>query len=73
MHFLAFRPHKPWNLWAKLWKFIVLDDSGSTHNFIHKRVVEETQFYVQLVHNFQIMIATGGMMKCRGRCENEEL
>jgi hypothetical protein len=27
----------------KYWKFIVLVDSGSTHNFIHKRVAEETQ------------------------------
>jgi hypothetical protein len=37
-------------------KFIVLVDSGSTHNFIHKRVAEETHCFVHPVHNFQIMI-----------------
>jgi hypothetical protein len=59
--------------YIKHWKFIVLVDSGSTHNFIHKRVAEETHCFVHLVHNFQIMITNGGMMKCGGRCENVKL
>jgi hypothetical protein len=47
-------------------KVIVLIDSGNTHNFIHRRVVEETHCYVHAIPNFQIMIANGGMMKCGG-------
>jgi hypothetical protein len=54
-------------------KVIVLVDNGNTHNFIHKTVVEEAHCFVHLVHNFQIMIASGVMMKCGGRCENVKL
>jgi hypothetical protein len=46
----------------------VLVDNGSTPNFIHKRVAEETHCFVHSVHNFQIVITDGGMMKCGGRC-----
>ena len=48
-------------------------DSGSTHNFIHRRIVQETHCYIHAVKNFQIMIANGGSMKCGGRCENVHL
>jgi hypothetical protein len=51
-------------------KVIILVDSGSTHNFIHRRIAQETHFYIHAVNNFQIMIANGGSMKCGGRCEN---
>jgi hypothetical protein len=54
-------------------KVIVLIDSGSTHNFIHRRVAQDTHCYVCPISNFQIMIANGGMMKCGGRCENVKL
>ena len=54
-------------------KVVVLVDSGSTRNFIHKRIVEETHCCVPLVSNFQIMIANGGMMPCGGCCENVKL
>ena len=47
-----------------------LVDSGNNHNFIHKKVVEETHFYVHLVSNFQIMIVNGGIIPCGGHCEN---
>jgi len=47
-------------------KVIILIDSGITHNFIHRRVVEETHCYLCAIHNFQIMIANGGIMKCGG-------
>jgi hypothetical protein len=51
-------------------KFIILVDSGSTHNFIHHRISQEVNCYICAVNNFQIMIANGGSMKCGGRCEN---
>lgn len=48
-------------------------DSGSTHNFIHRRITQEVNCYICVVNNFQIMIAKGGSMKCGGRCENVRL
>jgi hypothetical protein len=51
-------------------KVIILVDSGSTHNFIHRRIAQETHCYIHAVNNFQIMIANGGSMKCGGSCEN---
>jgi hypothetical protein len=51
-------------------KVIILVDSGSTHNFIHHRIAQETHCYIHAIKNFQIMIANGGSMKCGGRCEN---
>jgi hypothetical protein len=51
-------------------KVIILVDSGSTHNFIHHCISQETHCYIHAVNNFQIMIASGGYMKCGGRCEN---
>jgi hypothetical protein len=54
-------------------KVIILVDSGSTHNFIHRRIAQETHCYIHAVNNFQIMIANGGSMKCGGRFENVRL
>jgi hypothetical protein len=54
-------------------KVIILVDSGSTHNFIHRRIAKETHCYIHAVNNFQIMIANGGSMKCGGCCENVRL
>jgi hypothetical protein len=54
-------------------KFIILVDSGRTHNFIHRRISQETNFYICAVNNFQITIANGGSMKCGGCCENVHL
>jgi hypothetical protein len=51
-------------------RVIILVDSGSTHNFIHRHIAQETHCYIHAVNNFQIMIANGGSMKCGGRCEN---
>jgi hypothetical protein len=51
-------------------KVIILVDSGSTHNFIHRRIAQETHFYIHVVNNFQIMIANDVSMKCGGHCEN---
>jgi hypothetical protein len=54
-------------------KVIILVDSGRTHDFIHRRIAQETNCYIHAVNNFQIMIANGGSMKCGGRCENASL
>ena len=51
-------------------KVIILVDSGITHNFIHRRMAQETHCYIHAINNFQIMIANGGSMKCGGCCEN---
>jgi hypothetical protein len=56
--------------YIKHWKVIILVDSGSTHNFIHHCIAQETHCYIHAVNNFQIMIANGGSMKCGGHCEN---
>jgi hypothetical protein len=56
--------------YIKHWKVIILVDSGSTHNFIHRCIDQETHCYIHAVTNFQIMITNGGSMKCGGRCEN---
>jgi hypothetical protein len=56
--------------YIKHMRVIILVDSGSTHNFIHRRISQETNCYICVVNNFQIMIANGGFMKCGGRCEN---
>jgi hypothetical protein len=47
-------------------KVIILVDSGSTHNFIHHCIAQETNCYICAVNNFQIMITNGGSMKCGG-------
>jgi len=54
-------------------KVIILLDSDRTHNFIHRRIAQETNCYICVVNNFQIMIANHGSMKCGGRCENVHL
>jgi hypothetical protein len=44
---------------------VVLIDSGSTHNFIHRRLAEEIHCFVLPVSNyFEILISNSGMMKC---------
>jgi hypothetical protein len=54
-------------------KVIIMIDSGSTHNFIHHRIAQETHCYIHVVNNFQIMIANDGFMKCGGHYENVHL
>jgi hypothetical protein len=51
-------------------KFIILFDSGNTHKFIHRRISQETLYYISAIKKIQIMIANGGSMKCGGHCEN---
>jgi hypothetical protein len=47
-------------------KVIILVDSGSTHNFIHRCISQEFNCYICVVNNFQIMISNGSSMKCGG-------
>jgi hypothetical protein len=53
-------------------KFIILVDSGNTHNFIHHRLAQEVNYCICVVNIFQIMIANGSM-KCGGCFENVRL
>jgi hypothetical protein len=52
--------------YIKHMKFIILVDSGHTHNFIHHHLSQEINCYIHAVNNFQIMISNGGSMKCGG-------
>jgi hypothetical protein len=54
-------------------KVIMLMDNGSTHNFIHRCISQEFNWYIRVINNFQIMISKGGSMKCGGHCENMQL
>jgi hypothetical protein len=55
--------------YIKHMNFIILVDSGRTHNFIHHGISQETHCYIHVVNNFQIMISNCGSMKCGGHCE----
>jgi hypothetical protein len=54
------------NGYMKNRKVIILVESGSTHNFIHRCIAQEVNCYIYVVNNFQIMIINGGSMKCGG-------
>jgi hypothetical protein len=45
-------------------KVIILVESGRTHNFIHHHISQESNRYICVVNNFQIIISNGGSMKC---------
>jgi len=50
-----------------------LVDSGSTHNFINKKVAEQLNYFPYPVKNFQVMIANGGSISCGGKCHNVKI
>jgi hypothetical protein len=56
--------------YIKQWSVVVLIDNDSTHNFIHRMVVEDVNCFIRTISNFQILIANGGTMKCGGHYEN---
>jgi hypothetical protein len=56
--------------YIKYQKVIILVESGSTHNFIHHHIAQETHCYIHAINNFKIMIVNGFSMKCGGHCEN---
>lgn len=51
LKFRGFIKHRP---------VVVFIDSGSTHNFIHQRVIEAVHCFIRAVSNFQVQIADGG-------------
>jgi hypothetical protein len=75
MHSRVFCPLQTLNIkgYIKHQPVVVFIDSGSTHNFIHRRLVDEIHCFVHHVSNFQIIVANGGTMKCGGHCENVKL
>jgi hypothetical protein len=49
-------------------KVIVLIDFGSTHNFIHCKLVKSLNCFIYPSPEFQVMIANGGTINCSGKC-----
>jgi hypothetical protein len=61
------------NGYIKHKSFVVLIDSGSSRDFIHRMLAEEIHCFVRPISDFQILIINGGTMKCCGHCENAKL
>jgi len=59
--------------YIKKQRVIVLIDSGSTQNFIDRRVVERLNCSPYPIKNFFVMIANGGSFNCGGICHNIKL
>ena len=51
----------------------MLIDLGSTHNFIHCKLVKVLNFFLYLAPEFQVMIVDGGTINCSGKCHNINL
>jgi len=51
----------------------VLNDSGSTHNFIHCKITNELNCFLYLAPNFQVMVANGGTTNFSGKFHNTKL
>jgi hypothetical protein len=56
--------------YIKYRKVIILIENGNTHNFIHRHIAQETNYYICTVNKVQIKISNGGFMKCGECCEN---
>ena len=54
-------------------KVIVLIDSGSTHNFIHCKIVKELNCFLYPTLECQVMVANGGTINFSGKCHNIKL
>ena len=52
---------------------IVLIDSGSTHNFIHCKIVKELNFFLYPALECQVMAASGGTINFSRKCYNIKL
>jgi len=50
-----------------------LIDSGSTHNFIHCKIVEELNYFLYPMPDCQVMVANGGTINFSGKCHNIKL
>ncbi|VFQ77447.1 unnamed protein product [Cuscuta campestris] len=51
----------------------VLIDGGSTHNFVHPRVVERLQLPVVNVAAFRVYVGNGASLLCDAQCRDVEL
>jgi hypothetical protein len=59
--------------YIKKQKVILLIDSGITHNFIDKILLECLDCFVYLVTKLQVFIVNGGSIDCVGKCHNIKL
>jgi len=48
----------------------ILIDSRSTHNFINPRIAKQADCFVHPCSRFEVMIANGGTLPCKGKCHN---
>ena len=46
----------------------ILIDFGSTHNFIDPRITKEADCFIHPCSSFEVMIANGGTLPCKGKC-----
>jgi hypothetical protein len=54
-------------------KVTVLIDSGSTHNFINKKLATCLNCFIYPAPEFQVLIADGGTVSCSGKCHSIKL
>ena len=45
-------------------------DFGSTHNFIDPRIAKQADCFVHPFSSFEVMIANGDNLPCKGKCRN---
>ena len=50
--------------------FTILIDSGSTHNFIDPRIAKQVDCFIHPYSSFEVIIANGGTLPCKGKCRN---
>ena len=51
-------------------KVIVLNDLGSTHNFIHFKIAKELNCFLYPTPECQVMVSYQGIINCSGKCHN---
>jgi hypothetical protein len=54
-------------------EFIIIIDNRNNHNFIHRCIAQEVNFYICAIKKFQVMIAIDNSMKYGGHCEKVRL
>ena len=51
----------------------MLIDYGSTHNFIHSKIVKDLNCFIYPAPEFQVMVANGSTIKCSAKFHNIKL
>lgn len=54
-------------------QILILIDSGSTHNFISHKLVEELCLPIQHISPFGVQIGNGDVIQCKQICRNVEI